>query len=330
MPWPYETVVALDQPGIYESHYLEAHSPDGRYGFWVKHTLFRPATGAACAELWFVWFHRGEPPRVCRMDVPWDRLDLGPGPRIDAQRARMDAGSAEGELGGIRWSLRYGGARPPLRHLGWGPLYRLGFPKKKILTPAPGLRFGGKVHLDGRSVVVDDWRGLRGHNWGTEHAHSYAYGNCNTWDDGVERTVDGFTARIRLGGRVSPPLSALCVRAPEGDRELTRPWQWLRHGAFGTTTWHLRQPHTHLMMRCSAQDMVGLRYNQPAGGEQYCYNTKFAQVSLRLQGALLHSRCGELETFFPDPVPGIPLHPPVSWSPRDGSYDSDATSRRRA
>ncbi len=324
MHWPYETVVALEQPGIYESHYLKANSPDGQRAFWIKHTLFRPLQGPSCAELWFVWFARGTPPRVCRTDVPWERLTLGKGPNIDAGAAFMDPHQARGELGGARWQLRLTGHGPPLRHLGWGPLYTLGFPKKKILTPAPGLSFEGVVHLDGQAHAVCDWTGLRGHNWGTEHAHSYAYGNCNLWDDGVPRALDGFTVRIKLGGRPSPPLSALCVRAPEGDRELTRPWQWLRHGRIEPTAWHLRRPTTHLAMGCSAQDMVGLRYNQPKGGEQYCYNTKFAQVSLRLGERLLSSRCGELETFFPAPLPDIPLHPPANWSARDGVYDSGA------
>jgi hypothetical protein len=138
----------------------------------------------------------------------------------------------------------------------------------------------------------------------------------------VDRTVDGFTARIKLGGRPSPHLSALCVRAPEGDRELTRPWQWLRHGRFDATSWHIRRPSAHLVMRCETSDFVGLRYNQPKGGEQYCYNTKFANVSLRLGDDLVRSECGELETFFPEPLPEIPLHPPANWHPRDGVYDS--------
>ncbi len=328
MPWPYETVVALEQPGIYESHYLKANSPDGDLGFWIKHTLFRPVDGDACAELWFVWFERGARPRVCRADVPWDRLSLGDGPRLDAGLARLAPDRAEGELGGVRWALTLHGGGPPLRHLGWDRLYTMGFPKKKILTPVPGQRFDGTITVGGRQIELRSWVGLRGHNWGTEHAHSYAYGNCNLWDDGVERSMDGFTARIKLAGRPSPPLSSLCVRAPEGDRELTRPWHWPRHGDFGASSWHLRRPHTHLVMHCAPRDLVGLRYNQPRGGEQYCYNTKFAQVSLRLGDQLVQSRCGELETFFPKPLEAIPLHPPSSWTARDGVYDSGATARR--
>ena len=30
---------------IYESNYLQANSPDGRYGLWLKHNLLRPVTG---------------------------------------------------------------------------------------------------------------------------------------------------------------------------------------------------------------------------------------------------------------------------------------------
>lgn len=322
MAWPFETVVALDEPGIYESHHLTANSPDGQLAFWIKHTLFCPVRGDSCAELWFVWFSRGAKPRVCRMDVPWDRLDLGEGPRIDAGAARLTPTQAEGELGGARWHLSLHGGQHPLRHLGWAPLYTLGFPKKKILTPAPGLLFDGLIHMDGHTVEVDSWIGLRGHSWGTEHAHTYAYGSCNLWDDGVPRAVDGFSTRYELSRRPSPLMSSLCVRAPEGDRDLTRPWMWLRHGRIEPTAWHIRRPATHLVMRCEPRALVGLRYNQPRGGEQYCYNTKFAQVSLRLGTTVVRSSCGELETSFTEPLPEIPLHPPASWSARDGVYDS--------
>jgi hypothetical protein len=213
-------------------------------------------------------------------------------------------------------------------HLGWGLLYAAGLPTPKTLTPAPDLRFSGTVWLDGHAVELQNWAGSRGHSWGSQPAHSYACGSCNLWDDGVQRVVDGFTARVLLGSRPSLPISALCVRAPEGDRELTRPWQWFRHGRFDPTAWHIRRPRTHLVMRCDPADLVGLRCDQPGGGERYRYNTSFAQVSLRIGSALVRSRCGSLETGFHRPLPEIPLHPPASWSARDGVYDSGATARR--
>ena len=198
----------------------------------------------------------------------------------------------------------------------------MGFPKNKPLTPVPGLIHDGAVWLDGLRIPVEHWVGLRGHNWGTEHANTYAYGNCNNWSDGVERSIDGFTAHIELGGRPSPPLTALLVRAPEGDLHLNKMRQLLRHGLVQPFAWHVRRPGVHLVMSCEPGDMVGLRYNQPRGGEHYCYNTKFARVSLRLGSHVLQSRRGELETFFPEPLPEIPLHPPASWTPRNGVYDS--------
>ncbi len=324
MSIPYDQVMALSKTGIYESHYLKANSPDGQLGFWIKHTFFRPKAGTQVVELWFIWFERGKPPRVVRTDVPWKRISFGPGLEADLGVAGISTKAARGSLGGLSWDLGLSGGLPPLLHMGWRRLYRMGFPKKKMLTPVPNLRFDGELRLDGSRIPVQSWIGLRGHNWGTQHAHTYAYGNCNLWDDGRERTVDGFTARILLAGRPSPALSSLCVRAPEGDRELTRPRQWLRHGRIAPTRWQIRRPTTHLLMECEPQQMVGLRYNQPAGGEQYCYNTKFARVSLRLGTTRLSSNAGELETFFPKPLPDIPLHPPAGWTAEKGTYDSAA------
>lgn len=322
MSAPYDEPLAARREGIYESHYLKANAPDGAAALWLKHTLFRPRTGPAVAELWAVVARPGQPARVVRADVPWDRLRLEPGPVVDAGEVRLDPLRARGRLGGLTWDLALSGGLGPLLHLRWPLLYRGPFPRKKILTPAAGLRLDGRLGLDGRDLAVQGWVGLRGHNWGTEHAWSYAYGNCNLWDDGAARAVDGFTARIRLGGRPTPPLSSLLLRGPPGDRVRNQPWRWFGAGSFTLTSWSARWRDLELRMECTPEDLVGLRYNQPAGGEGYCYNTKFARTTLRVGRRSFTSGLGELETFFPRPAPDIPLHPPAGWSADDGVYDS--------
>ncbi len=326
---PYDRVMALNQTGIYESHYLKANSPDGQHAMWIKHTLFRPDGGDHVAELWFIWLTRGSPPRVFRSDVPWKDLRFGPGPQVEAGSVRLEPHLARGTLGAATWDLSLSGGLGPLQHFRSEALYDGGFPKKKILTPVPNLCFEGHVVLDGNRTDVRQWTGLRGHNWGTEHAWSYAYGNCGIWDDGVQgRTVDGFSARLRLGPWVTPALSTLLFLGPEGSRSMNKFRHWPGHGRFDETSWTVGYRGVELSMKCYLSDLVGLRYRFPDGRVGYCYNTKFARVRLRLGSAGMSSNMGELETFFPSPLPEIALHPAADWSPSRGVYDSATWSSR--
>ena len=51
---PHECIISSRMTGIYESNYLKANSPDGRYGLWIKHNLLRPVAGPGIGEFWFI------------------------------------------------------------------------------------------------------------------------------------------------------------------------------------------------------------------------------------------------------------------------------------
>ena len=326
-PDPWERFVALERDGVYESNYLKANSPDGARGLWIKHNLLRPLSGPALGEFWAVLFARGEAPVVAKREVPLESLELDPEVlRLRAGPIMLLADRATGEISDLRWDLRLTGGLAPVRHLR-GPLYRTGFPKKKILTPRPNLRFDGWVEAAGIRWDVERWTGLRGHNWGTEHAHTYAYGNCNLWDDGTAgaaRTVDGFSARVKLGARLSPWLSSLVVRDP--DLERNHLLHWLARTEVSHERWSVRWPRrlgpsVALTLTAPRDSYVGLRYAHPGGAESYCYNTKFADVRLEVGREAWTSRCGELEVLFPEPLDGVALHPSPDWT--QGDYRSD-------
>jgi len=322
MPLPHDRIVAVSGTGLYETHALTANSPDGTRALWIRHTLLRPLHAAPCAEIWFTWFERGVPPRVVRNDPRWERLVLGPGPSMAGPDLDLSPGSARGHVAGVSWDLAMRGGIAPILHLPSSWLYELPWPRKKTCTPAPALRVHGRVTLDGRPVEIDGWPGHRGHTWGGEQAATWAVGTCTAWDDGVERVLDGFTARIRIGRRLaSPGVTCLVIRDPAGDRDFNGPGRWLRHARFEATGWDVRRDDVHLSMACDRTDLVGLRFQQPRSGEGYCYGTRHARVTLRIGDRTATSTCGGLETFFPVPVEGVALHPPASWSPDDGPYD---------
>ena len=323
----WERVVAARRSGIYESHYLKANSPDGRRALWLKHTLLRPLDAPAIAELWAVCFERDQPPIVVKREVPWGRLQLSPkSVEIDAGGVRLTSREASGTLADVSWTLRLSGGMAPLMHFRHDWMYAGGFPKKKLLTPAPNLRFDGELKVGERTWAIDGWRGLRGHNWGTEHAWSYAYGSCNLWEDGAERAVDGFSARVLMGGRRMPWLSAVVGHNPfvRQDRLRTlRATETRVESASWSVGWRTSRGGVRLLMQAEPESFAGLRYRHPDGRESFCYSSKFAVTELAARGGQHRSELGELELLFPEPLDGIALHPAPGWTAADGDYRGD-------
>jgi len=318
----WERIICATTSGLYESNYLKANSPDGQWGLWVKHNLLRPPEGPGIGEFWIILSRADAPPIVAKREVALDQIQLrSDAISIESNGISLTPSTANGSIADIQWKLRLSGADTPLMHFPWDWMYTAGFPKKKALTPAPHLRFDGKIQVGNQSIDVSNWTGLRGHNWGREHAWTYAYGNCHLWADGERRTFDGFSARIRLpGGLKSPWLSTLVSRQP--DCAINRPADWFGGVQLTPTSWALSKAQHHLEMSTTPERMVGLRYAHPDGSESYCYNTKFAQTQWTVKDRTFHSDKGEFESLFSTPADGIPLHPKPDWDATQGDYRS--------
>lgn len=320
---PYDQHMSAGRGGMYESHYLKANSPCGGRAFWLKHTLFQPIEGQSCVEFWAVWFERGRAPVVAKIELDLEQVHLSAvGMGLEAPgQIRLAPHVAEGGIADLSWTLAMSGGLAPLHHFRHPWMYRAALPKKKLCTPAPNLRFNGQFRLGGRRVEIQDWIGIRGHNWGTEHAWRYAYGNCNIWSDGAQRCVDGFSAQLRLAGRRTPWLSSVVGFSPHVRQNRLRR---LRLPCSVTSeSWSVGWGAGSLEM--TGSEWVGLRYRHPDGSESYCYNTKFAKVHLQTHGQEVSGQLGELELMRPEPTSGIELHPAAGWDATDGAYRSDGT-----
>lgn len=319
----HERVVSADpavrRAGVYESHYLKANAPDGSGALWLKHNVLAPAPGSAVpevAEFWLVLWGRedGFRPRVWKQVVPLADVALdGSGVGVTSDVARLRPDAASGAMEDARWELTWRDELPPLRHLAADWAYTGGFPRKKLVTPSPRLRLAGSVTTGGRAVDVGGWVGHRGHNWGSEHAHRYAYGTCNLWDDGADLTVDGFTAKVRVGPVTSPWLTVLRGLAGGAPYGSGRTGSLLsQSGAVDWPTWTAyagrHRDRIRLEMTLDPDHAAGLRYLHPDGRLSYCYNAKDARVLLLRGGARHTSTAGELEFLVPAPIAGVPLH----------------------
>lgn len=331
-------------PGHVESWFLRANDPVRPRAVWLKATILAPLEGDPVAEGWFIWFD-GETGRTLahRHTAPFKDAEFGSqgrevGIRIGpAQFTFGERGEAKGNITAsfgkarfkLGWTPAEGGWAQPLSIYPWRVLREGPFPKSKLLTPFPALRFTGSIALpeeqsggaaSAATVSLDGWLGMQGHNWGKEHAFEYAWGQClfPAAAGAPEAMVEGFTGRVQVGGWTTPRLSAMVVRRGGEEYRFDRIFDFFRQEAHvSRDRWTLRlasaDGEARLRMDAGTRPMVCLGYGNPNGKMSYCFNSKLADVLLEVKparGAPFTCRSphgGALEFLRREPDPGMPV-----------------------
>jgi hypothetical protein len=291
-------------PGHVESYFWRANDPTAPRAIWLKATVLAPLDGPAVAESWLIWFD-GVLGKTFATKQTWPisgaqfpaadgggELHLG-----DWRLAPGANGSAEGSVTSPQGKARFkvGWRRDasvqgePLAIYPWRLLREGPFPKSKLLTPYPWLRFDGDVTVGDDTVSLSGWNGMQGHNWGKSHAFEYAWGQCLFPAQGAEpeAMVEGFSGRILVAGRPTPRFSALVVR--RGSREyrfdgIFDTWRQEAHLEADRWTVRLRSGVGEVRLRMDATErpIACLGYMNPNGRLSYCFNSKLAATLLEV------------------------------------------------
>jgi hypothetical protein len=291
--------------GHVESYFVRANHPQRPLALWLKATVLAPLEGEPVAETWLIafdgerrrtWAHKATHPlRDAAFLANGDTTQISAGtfrlsladPGLAAGSLSSPDGQASFDLSWSRMPSQVGEplALYPSRLLRTGP-----FPQSKLLTPFPWLKVHGSLEVFGESLRVEGWDGMQGHNWGKEHAWEYAWGQCNFPGGGKEpdASAEGFSGRIRIGGRPSPRFSALVVR--RGDREYRFDAifdLWRQEAHLDKERWSVRfrgrDGEARWRMDAVGRPVACLGYANPDGRVSYCYNTKLADVLLEVQ-----------------------------------------------
>jgi hypothetical protein len=118
------------------------------------------------------------------------------GSRFTGQAAASDRSAA--------WDLEAAGGERGLRHLPREWMYRAPLPRTKLESPLPDAVFTGWVEAAGERVEVAGWRGMVGHNWGTEHAERWIWLHAVGFAEAPGAWLDVALGRVRVGGMVTP------------------------------------------------------------------------------------------------------------------------------
>lgn len=325
--------------GMYESFYLRAVSPSEPVGAWIRYTVHKRPGTRAKGSLWCTVFdaRRGAPfmhkhttedlsaPQgswiaIGGEPVAGELATAGRPASMSASASRLGAGFAEGRCGLAAWQLRFQGGEPELRHLEPGWLYRMPLPRTKLTSPTPATRFTGTIELPGRTLTLDDWPGMVGHNWGAEHAARWIWLHGVGFEQDERAWIDVGLGRVMIAGRLTPWLASGAVSLA-GQR--------FRVGGLGARGIVVAESPERCTVRLPAKGglavearievpsgtTAGWRYADPDGGEHDVVNCSIAElvVNVRPRGAaatLLSTRHGgAYELGMREHDHGVPLAP---------------------
>jgi hypothetical protein len=294
--------------GRYESHYLRAVDPARPRGAWIRHTTHQRPGEAATGALWCtVWDAESGPPYAVKQSLP------GPPPTGWTARATALGRTAA-------WDLSPAGGEPALRHLPREWMYRAPLPRTKLESPLPDAVFTGSIEAGGRRTEVAGWRGMVGHNWGSEHAERWVWLHAVAFDEVPAAWLDVALGRVRIGG-VMTPWIANGALALDGRR--------YRLGGFGRgrATRVDARPGAfeavlggagvivHVAVSAPGGQTVAFRYADPSGGEHHALNCSIAEVRLRVDRPgrpaleLATAFGGAYELGVREAVEGVPVEP---------------------
>ena len=281
--------------GFYESYFQRANHPSRPLAFWIRYTVFSPRghSDEARGELWAIYFD-GEAGKntVVKQSVPISECNFSPtGLDVYIGDATLTADTLEGHAASaehsINWSLHYAGDEPPLLLLpeSW---YGRSLPKAKALVGTPNAVFHGTLTLDGGQIAIDGWRGSQNHNWGQRHTDHYAWGQVAGFDNAPDAFLECSTVQIKVGPLWTPRLTFLVLRAEGEEIAINSALHAMRAaGSFDFFTWRFdtwnSQARVHGRIHAPASAFVGLKYDNPPGGNKTCLNTKLAAAEITVE-----------------------------------------------
>src|SRR3954471_9280735 len=266
--------------GHYESWYLKLCHPDDSLGVWIRYTVHKRPGASPSGSVWFTFFDgAGEGPYATKITLP--DPGSGDGDWLRVGESRIGDGGASREAGEALWKLGFESSDPPLWHLPREWMYTAPVPRTKTLTPLPAARFSGAVEVAGRSLDVDGWRGIVGHNWGAEHAERWI------WLHGADghNWLDAAIGRIKLGPWTTPwigngALSVDGVRYPVGGIERVRRTEVRESPERCEFVLPGKDLTVQGTVSAARKDFVGWVYADPDGSEHNTVNCSIADMTL--------------------------------------------------
>ena len=285
--------------GGYESIYLRAVDPAAPRGIWLRHTVHQAPGEAPVGSVWMVAYD--PEPRADKVSIPGPTSDDGAWLRIGDSAIGPD-----GVMGldyELRWDVVDG---EPLRHLPSELMYRAPLPRTKSESPLPALRLSG--HLMG--LELDNWPGMLGHNWGTQHAERWIWLHGTAFDGAPDAFLDVVVGRVKVGPVITPWIANGAVSVG-GRRTRISGRARVHEDPLGA---RVAVGPLEVTVRSRRERVVVWRYSDPTHphppSEHHTANGSIAQLTARLGGQELHTDHGGVyELGMRERDHGLPVLP---------------------
>jgi hypothetical protein len=303
--------------GHYESYYLRAAAPDRPAAVWIRYTVHKRPGSAPKGSLWCtVW--DGDGPRAVKETLPVPRASADEG-WIRIGDSTLGPGRSAGRATAVNrvasWELDYDGNAGAVQHLPLRWLYGAPLPRTKTVSLISDARFSGGVDFDSAVTDLREWRGMVGHNWGSEHAERWIWLHGVDFADAPDTWLDCVLGRIRVGGRLTPWI-ANGVLSLNGQRVRVGGVAGARGSVVreSATRAEVSVPsalgNIEINVSSPAGQTVAWVYADPRGGEHHSLHCSIAAMEIRLGSRVLssdHGGCYELGVRETDH--GVPVQP---------------------
>lgn len=310
--------------GFYEVYYLKFNEISSSTAFWIRYTILSPLNGDAVAEVWAIFFDALNPGNnsafketfpISEAELSKDRFYFRIGNSEIAHN--FARGEIKKDNGYIRWDLNYIPGVRTFYHYPHSIMYRLRIPKTKVCSPNFDIKIDGKVEVNGREIICNHAPGQQSHIWGTKHAERWVWANCNLFKNsgGI---FEGISAQIRIGNFITPPLTPLYVKFREEEFYMNGLLRAIKNSS------STEFPRWRFSGECGryrfegdvfAEDnnFVGVEYTDPDGEKLWCYNTKVADMKIKVflrdrqVDELVSERCAAFEFVSRERIEGVPV-----------------------
>jgi hypothetical protein len=269
--------------GHYESFYLKAGDAASRQALWLRYTVHKRPGGDAVGSLWATLFDEGGPHAA---KVSLGQLTAGGGDWLSVGDARIGADGARGEIPGLAsWDLRFAGDEPPFPYLPRPWMYTAKIPRTKALSLRPAITVSGEVTVRDRTVALDAWPGMIGHNWGAEHAERWIWMHGTAFAEQPGAWLDATLGRLKLGPWTTPWVGNGCLTVDGvrhrlggiGKARATKVQETPEH-----VTFTLPGDGIAVQGEITAprHDIVGWVYSDPTGPQHHTSHCAIADMTL--------------------------------------------------
>ncbi len=280
--------------GHYEVWYVTLNHRASNIGAWIRYTLESPHDQPPYAQIWFAFFDRINPQNTFGINqrFPISSLTANKAPfsvNIDDNTLTHQSASGALEGGGhsVRWDFRWSPNETTHRHLPAAMYWRGGLAETTVLTPSVNTELNGVIEVDGVAFLLSNEPGAQTHLWGRKHAHEWAWGHCNAFENHPEVALETLTIRLRKAGKVLPPITLLTLyRGDHAYRWTDLTCALVTWGDYGLGRYAFRATGRRVRVegeyQCDPKHMVSAQYFDPDGQPAWCSNTEVADLRVRI------------------------------------------------